>query len=253
VCGDGIVQPGEQCDDGEKNGKPGWRCGKDCQWTPGPVCGNGVTEWPEECDDGDLNGTDASHCTKDCKLKEPCGQPHPPVCGNGVVEYPDEECDEGHLNGQPGSHCTTDCKKKECPHNGCNNPRCGDGKVDAGEECDEEDANNGKDWSACDAHCKKKHTEVGKQCETCNPNPFFNKCTITTSCIVAPGNKNYCACRAGYRANGLLPTDQRQFRLKFPGQEYRVFVAPGIECDTLCTNPHPGPDSCQEVPVRADC
>jgi hypothetical protein len=37
-------------DDGaEKNGKQGWRCGKDCTWASEPVCGNGVTEWPEEC------------------------------------------------------------------------------------------------------------------------------------------------------------------------------------------------------------
>ncbi|KAL2144765.1 hypothetical protein VTI28DRAFT_8611 [Corynascus sepedonium] len=187
----------------------------------------------------------------------------------------------------PGSNCTTECRhKRGCSHKGCHGggdggnggqtdppPRCGDGKVDAsaGEECDEGDSNNGKDWSACTASCKNKggeddngddttssgggggHGGDGSHCETCNPNPFFNKCTITTSCIVAPHKQNYCACRAGYRANGLLPTDQRQFRLKFPGQEYRVFVAPGIECDTLCTNPHPGPESCQEVPVREDC
>ncbi len=152
------------------------------------------------------------------------------------------------MNGQPGSSCTTNCKKRGNP----TPARCGDGKVDAGEECDEGDKNNGKDWAACDANCKKKKTPT-TQCQMCNPNPFFNKCTITTSCINAPGNKLYCACRAGYRANGLLPTDQRQFRLEFPGQEYRVFVAPGIECDTLCTDPHPGPTSCQEVPVRSDC
>jgi hypothetical protein len=162
------------------------------------------------------------------------------------------------MNGQPGSNCTTSCQLKTTTcHHDCDDdnttPRCGDGNVDtaSGEQCDDGAANNGKDWSSCDAFCKHKTTPA--HCETCNPNPFFNKCTITTSCIVAPGNRNYCACRAGYRANGLLPTDQRQFRLAFAGQEYRVFVAPGIECDTLCSSPHPGPESCQEVPVRGDC
>ncbi|KAK0714044.1 hypothetical protein B0T26DRAFT_874020 [Lasiosphaeria miniovina] len=97
----------------------------------------------------------------------------------------------------------------------------------------------------------------GGKCETCSPNPFFNKCTITTSCIGSSGSvrdRFYCACRAGYRASGgLAPTDPRQFRLAFLGQEHRVFVAPGVECDELCTTPFPGQESCQEVPVRADC
>ncbi len=61
------------------------------------------------------------------------------------------------------------------------------------------------------------------------------------------------ACRAGYRADGLLATDSKQFRLNFPGQEYRVFVAPGIDCNTLCDHPFPGPQSCMEVPVQPNC
>src|SRR5204863_8137975 len=89
-------------------------------------------------------------------------------------------------------------------------------------------------------------------CQTCDPNN--NKCTITTSCIsFLNTGVDYCACRAGYRASGLAPTDPLQFRLDFPGQEYRVFVAQGVECDQLCTNPFPGPDSCQEVPVQQSC
>ena len=88
-------------------------------------------------------------------------------------------------------------------------------------------------------------------CQTCNPSS--NLCTITTSCINTPSGNDYCACRAGYRADGLAPTDPKQFRLAFLGQEYRVFVAPGVSCDTLCTNPFPGPQSCVEVPVQGSC
>ena len=256
-CGNGILEPGEQCDDGKhKNGNPQLsRCSRNCTWTSGPKCGNGITEWPEECDDGkDLNGTPSSKCSETCTLKEPCGPPRPPVCGNGIVEA-GEECDAGYLNGTPGSTCTKTCTRTgPCGSAGKCQRECGNGVIEEGEECDDGARLNGTPASDCDAACKRK-TPPG-HCATCNPNPFFNKCTITTSCISTvgdPAKRNYCACRAGYRASGLSPTDTRQFRLEMPGQEYRVFVAPGVDCDELCLSPFPGPESCKEVPVRADC
>jgi cysteine-rich repeat protein len=249
-CGDYTVDyaAGEECDDGPNNGMPWSSCTANCTWVE-CSCGNGITEYPEQCDDGkDLNGTPASHCTKDCTWKRDCGCNHPPVCGNGIIE-PGEACDDGWArNGHYGSNCTANCTL-------CDNtpPRCGDGFVDPGEHCDDGDNLNGGSSSKCDKYCHWKTTPP--TCPpTCDPNPFNNKCTITTSCIsFLNTDRDYCACRAGYRANGLSPTDSRQFRLAFPGQEYRVFVAPGIDCDQLCTNPHPGPDSCKEVPVQQSC
>ena len=162
-------------------------------------------------------------------------------CGDGIVD-PGEECDEGPTNGAPGSLCSAKCKKLDPPK------FCGNGVVEAGEACDD-GLKNGTPESNCTADCKVK-TPVA-QCAVCDPNPLNNKCTVTTSCITAPDNKNhYCACRAGYRADGLQPTDAKQFRLAWPGQEYRVFVAPGVECNTLCNAWWAGPDSCSEVPVR---
>jgi len=155
-----------------------------------------------------------------------------------------EECDEGEKNGSPGSNCSTSCTF--CAPTS----HCGDGHVDPGEQCDL-GAKNGAPGSTCDATCHI--VPVPQVCQTCDPNPFNNKCTITTSCIVTPTNRDFCACRAGYRADGLLATDPKQFRLNFPGQEYRVFVAPGVECNTLCDHPFPGPQSCMEVAVQPNC
>ncbi len=95
-------------------------------------------------------------------------------------------------------------------------------------------------------------TPIPGPCPTCNPTPGLNFCDITTSCIGTSGGKDYCACRAGYRADGLSPTDPKQFRLNFSGQAYRVFVAPGVSCNTLCMTPF-GLESCQEVPVQTSC
>jgi len=51
----------------------------------GSVCGNGVVEDGEECDDGDANGSDAATCSSECTLVEPCGD----TDGNGTVTASD--------------------------------------------------------------------------------------------------------------------------------------------------------------------
>ncbi|KAK3367286.1 hypothetical protein B0T24DRAFT_597111 [Lasiosphaeria ovina] len=290
VCGDGKIQrPYEQCDLGpELNGAPNSGCTANC--TLAPVCGNGNVEPPEQCDLGaELNG----HYNSGCSLSCTCT----PICGDGKPEGA-EQCDLGELNGQPSSGCSANCTlvptsvcgdgkrehDEECdagPDNGAYNSGCssnctvcgycGDGIVDDTEQCDLGWKLNGAPGASCSANCTAVTSPChgpkcggggggGGQCETCNPSPPFNKCTITTSCIATPPlglaadqQKYYCACRAGYRGSGLAPTDPRQFRLEFPGQEYRVFVAPGVECDELCSEPFPGPDSCREVPVKAGC
>jgi cysteine-rich repeat protein len=56
VCGNGIVETGEQCDGGSG-------CGSDCQL----LCGNGVIDDGEQCDDGAANGTAGDPCTSTCE------------------------------------------------------------------------------------------------------------------------------------------------------------------------------------------
>jgi cysteine-rich repeat protein len=63
VCGDGILNAGEQCDDG--NNIDGDGCQAGCQL---PVCGDGILDAGEgeECDDG--NNIDDDGCQADCTL-----------------------------------------------------------------------------------------------------------------------------------------------------------------------------------------
>jgi cysteine-rich repeat protein len=65
-CGDGLVQPGEQCDSGVNNSdsKPD-ACRTTCK---NPVCGDKVVDSTESCDDG--NAIDGDGCSNACKL--PC-------------------------------------------------------------------------------------------------------------------------------------------------------------------------------------
>ena len=64
TCGDGIVQPPEQCDNGSNTGGYG-QCAPGC--ILGPRCGDGViqVEAGEDCDDGNTNNNDA--CSNTCQ------------------------------------------------------------------------------------------------------------------------------------------------------------------------------------------
>jgi cysteine-rich repeat protein len=61
VCGNGKVEVGEQCDDGNHVACDG--CAPTCRLER---CGDGIAECGEECDDGAANGTPGSKCTSGC-------------------------------------------------------------------------------------------------------------------------------------------------------------------------------------------
>ncbi len=82
-CGNGVVEPGEQCDGGAG-------CDANCRLQG--VCGNGIIEGAEACDGG-------PNCNAACELDG--------VCGNGVVEG-NEDCDDGNLLG--GDGCNALCE-----------------------------------------------------------------------------------------------------------------------------------------------
>ncbi|CAG5180881.1 uncharacterized protein ALTATR162_LOCUS9484 [Alternaria atra] len=105
-------------------------------------------------------------------------------------------------------------------------------------------------------------------CETCVYTPNENKCDITTSCTYVWGHQDphtpgpyYCACRHGYRATGYEANDMEvQWRLPWygtpsgdPSQEGRVFVKPGVECNTLCDDWYLGKDGCKAVQEKEWC
>jgi fibro-slime domain-containing protein len=100
ICGDAVVQPPEQCDDGatENNGAYGG-CAPGCVLAP--HCGDAVTNGMEECDDG-VNDNSYGGCSPVCKLAA--------HCGDGVPNSPYEQCDEGVNNG-PNGGCSTVCKR----------------------------------------------------------------------------------------------------------------------------------------------
>jgi len=65
-CGNGLVESGEMCDDG--NTISGDSCDRSCRLT-GTTCGNGLLENGEMCDDGNNSNNDT--CTNICQTGTP--------------------------------------------------------------------------------------------------------------------------------------------------------------------------------------
>jgi cysteine-rich repeat protein len=157
VCGDGFTQPGnnEECDDGNQDNSDA--CTVDCQKAR---CGDGYLQPGEECDDQNNNDLDA--CNNSCKKT---------FCGDGILQA-GEICDDGNQDNSDG--CT----------NACQLPSCGDGFVQAGEQCDD---GNAVDLDACSNACTKSFCGDGIQqlSEQCDDGNASNNDQCTTKCTSA--------------------------------------------------------------------
>ncbi len=160
VCGNGILETGEKCDNGITAGQPG-ACPTACPKPSDPcktstltgtaadctaqcvdatitvaVCGDGCVTAPETCEPPNTVTCDAN-----CKT---IGN----LCGNGVVDS-GETCDTAISAGQPGAcptsctapnACTTSVLQGNACTAKCVNtpivPCCGNGVLETGETCD---------------------------------------------------------------------------------------------------------------------
>jgi cysteine-rich repeat protein len=157
-CGDGFLQEGEFCDDGNINGGDG--CDAVCALEPD--CGDGVIDDSEVCDDGNIN--DGDGCDSNCTIT---------ACGNNIVTVP-EECDDGNNIDDDG-----------CDNN-CILTSCGDGNLDSGEQCDN-GANNANDGS-CTRLCQNARCGDGltfANNEQCDDGNQTNTDSCTNTCTTA--------------------------------------------------------------------
>lgn len=231
VCGNGILEPGEVCDDRNTDGcgtcnagcsavnttvtgcVGGFGCAVDgdcasAVCTSGEctsVCGNGLVEPDETCDDG--NTEDCGACSADCGAfnatvtgctgglgctdDDDCASAVcesgacTSVCGNGIAE-PDEACDDYNLDAC--GTCNADCTEVNAPVTGCiGGLGCtGDGDCASG-VCTE---------GACTSVCGNGVTEPGEACDdgnvdacgTCSAdcsavNDPVTGCPVGTACV----------------------------------------------------------------------
>ncbi|HBU47003.1 MAG TPA: hypothetical protein DEB46_01710, partial [Myxococcales bacterium] len=109
-CGNGRVEPGEACDDGNRRSGDG--CSAACREETPSVCGNGEVEPQEGCDDG--NRVDGDGCDSNCQREGGGGGGGLGglfgECGDGELGL-FEECDDG--NNVAGDGCDPDCREEE--------------------------------------------------------------------------------------------------------------------------------------------
>ena len=206
VCGNGKVEKGEACDDGNDIGGDG--CGFNCKVESGyscPTpnqpcieavgCGDRKLSEGEACDDG--NTEDGDGCSSDCQIEEnyTCQKPGykctPVTCGNWIVEEENgEKCDDGDspveydLSGI--GLCGEDCQPAHF---------CGDGlldqvDIDHGEQCDTRGVDTSSEYNGCTDKCKLSfycgdgQITHGEKCDDGNTN---NGDGCTSECIVESG------------------------------------------------------------------
>ena len=216
VCGDGVRNGPEACDDGNEINDD--ECDNNCTI---PGCGNGQLAGDEVCDDGDqLNG---NGCDNNCTLS---------ACGNGIVAG-DEACDDGNALTEDCEYGLASCAVCDAQCRIANGRAlfCGDARVDGPEECD--DGNDNED-DACSSSC------VLRRCGDGHIRPGVEECD--------DGNTDTEVCAYGQRACMVCQADCSIG----PGAEV-AFCGDGVvngpeECDggDQCT------DECTLVPLRGD-
>jgi cysteine-rich repeat protein len=221
-CGDGVVDSGEQCDDGNNVGGDG--CSATCQREE---CGNGILDPGEVCDDG--NTVSGDGCDADCRGTG--------GCGNGILD-PGEECDEGGVN---TATCNADCTVSAC----------GDGFVNpaAGEQCDDGNTEGG---DGCSATCRREECGNGilDPGEACDDGNLIDGdgCSSTCAEELTCGNGSLDAGEEVDPPPGpatSVPADDRTCRYDFSGISQ-------IYCAGTCGN-WGGGDGCQQEDADVLC
>jgi fibro-slime domain-containing protein len=247
VCGNGVLEGMERCDDRNTTNfdgcnqicilEPNSRCptpGQPCVSTI--VCGDGLRTGNEQCDD--RNPTPNDGCSATCTL-EP-GWSCPTIgaacvaarCGDSVLAG-FEECDDG--NAGSGDGCSSTCVIEEgfaCATVGalCTRTTCGNGQVEGIEQCDDlnHDLGDGCDTTChreprctngtCTAVCGDGIRQTGEACDDGNTR-------------AGDGCGPLCLVEAGYQCMDQTPAAQATLAIPIVYRDFRPFGTTGGHVD----------------------
>jgi len=177
-----------------------------CSLTPTEICGNGIVEAMEQCDQGVNNGACPSLCSATCELND-CPEP---LCGDTVIQPGEQcdGSNWGAITGcgdfDSFTGGTLSCNAISCLFDTslCNGTIgvCGDGTINVGEECD------GAAWGPITG-CQNFDSFLGGSL-SCAPTCTFNTslCTLIPAQVCGNGVVEVGeACDLG-PANGVCPS-----------------------------------------------
>ncbi|VVB80864.1 Uncharacterised protein [uncultured archaeon] len=165
-----------------------------------PICGNGIIEFPEQCDDGNIVSGDG--CNERCLLEfcgdsiiqpalnETCDPPDGGITCNSTCGFSNAVCPNASVD--PGEQCDPDgalpLNDPTCPvlANGsricgitCHCFGCGNGVIDPGEQCD--------DGGIC--------SDNNASCTTLNKTSCLS---LNATCIVVSGDGCNASCQSEF-------------------------------------------------------
>ena len=160
TCGDGVLDPGESCDDGD--GDDANECANACLFN----AGHGSCASSDDCVGSALVCDDPASVCRFPLGSGPCTESgEDSVCASGVCDSDSNSCEMCADDG--------DCASGErCETNACVLATCGDGVVDSGEACDRGEANDDSP-QACAIDCL---WNVGSDCVD------DDECTADATC-----------------------------------------------------------------------
>src|SRR3989339_767857 len=187
-CGNGILESGEQCDDGNYISRDG--CSYSCynETYRSSYCGDGrLFVGVEECDD--KNKISGDRCSSTCKNETYDVS----MCGDSVLFFGYEECDLG-VNGIIIDGCDDDCTFATY-----NPSYCGDNVIFIGiEDCDDGNFIVG---DSCAPNCTKEVYDYNVYCgddvlflgkEQCDDGNHISRDGCSYSCYNETYSSSYC-------------------------------------------------------------
>lgn len=221
ICGNGILEVYELCDDGNTLDNDG--CTNQCKIAS---CGDGITREDisegeigyEACDNGEENNNDtADACRSDCSL---------PRCGDQVIDE-GETCDDGNIIDDDG--CLTSCVVATC-NDGVLRTDLAEGE-EGYELCDDGDDNSNELADRCRTNCTlfSCGDEVKDSNEECDDGNLDDHDGCSATCVLE-------VCGDGVLRTGLMLGDE--------GYE---------ECDQGTNNSDQRADACRSTCLAAYC